>query len=184
MLRQIYIFECEDIKERMLFNFHRKFIEFIENPSVLVIQWTSEDEGKLVKYKDIIKNYFNELGVKNIFFLAENDKKASNKFENSNILYLPGGDTKCFFKKIKKNSWVIKKIKNFRGLVIGNSAGAIVLSKKGYSYDKGVGKINEYNGLNILNAKIFVHFKPEYFSLLKKGDIIILEDNNAVTFIK
>ena len=61
---KFYILECEDIKERSLFNSHKKIIESIENPKVLVLLWTTNNLEKKKNYENIIREYFLDLGVK------------------------------------------------------------------------------------------------------------------------
>ena len=179
---KFYILECEDIKERSLFNSHKKIIESIENPKVLVLLWTTNNLEKKKNYEKIIRVYFLDLGVKEIYFLEEEDKEFIKKFKDSNILYLPGGDTALFLKTLLENPLVLENLKNFKGHVIGNSAGAIVLSEKGYSYKEG--EVVEHKGIGILNIKVFVHFKLEYLKFLKESDILTIGDNGIIVFVK
>jgi peptidase E len=114
MKRHFIVLECVDVRERNLFNFHKEFISTVKNPKVLVILWTTKNRKKRKKYEKIIKDYFKDFGA-DVQFLEEDDKALKEKFKDSNVLYLPGGDTKYFLSKIRENYEVIKEIKNFKG---------------------------------------------------------------------
>ena len=182
-MKRVYILECENVESRPLFDLHKEMIGLlVEKPKVLVLLWTTNNREKIRKYMKIIDKYFRDLGAKEITFLDENDEDYRRRFRNANILYLPGGSTRIFLEKLRRKR-IAEEIKHFRGIIIGNSAGAIVLSKIGYVY-RGKEMI-EYNGLSILNIRIIVHFKPEDIKILKiEGNVIGIRDDSAVIFIE
>ena len=181
-MKRVYILECENVKSRPLFDLHKEMISLlVDKPNVLILLWTTNNREKIRKYMKIIEKYFRDLGAKEITFLDENDEDYRRKFRNANILYLPGGDTRIFLEKLRRKR-MTEEIRHFRGIIIGNSAGAIALSKIGYGH-RGK-RIVKYKGLGILNIKIIVHFKPEDIKNLKiKGNAIGIRDSNAIIFI-
>lgn len=181
-MKKIIILEVENIKERTLFNFHRTLFNKIPSTKVLVLLWTTNDEEKKKKYEKIIKEYFEDLGASEVIFLKENDHNLKEKFKKTNVIYLPGGDTEVLLEKLDKNPEVIEELKRFKGVIIGNSAGAIALSNEGYGHRNG--KLIKYKGLKLVNLKIFVHFRWEEANKIKESEIVTLEDNNYVVIIE
>ena len=173
---QILVLEVENIKQRTLFNFHKELFSKIENPTVLVLLWTTNSEEKKKKYRKAIESYFKDLGAREVLFLEENDPNLEKKFEKANIIYLPGGDTSILLEKLNNNLKVIEKLKEFRGILIGNSAGAIALAKEGYGHKNG--KLVKYKGLGIVNIKIIVHFEWKDLVGLGDSNVILLSENS------
>ena len=181
-MEKIIVLEVEDIKEGALSNVHKDLFSRIKNARVLVLLWSTDDEIKRVRYREIIKNYFRDLGADEVLFLEENDSRMEEKFGKVNMVYLPGGDTEILLGKLNKNSEVIKKLENFRGVIIGNSAGAIVLSDEGYVYKNG--SLVKYKGLGIVNVKVLVHFEWRQLNKIGDGEIILLGKNSYVMIAK
>ena len=179
--KQIFVLEVENIKQRTLFNFHKELFERAKNPTVLVLLWTTNNEEKKIKYKEIIENYFKDLGAKEILFLEEDDPKLEEKFEKANVIYLPGGDTSILLEKLSKNPKVIEKLKKFKGIIIGNSAGAIALAKEGYGHKDE--ELVKYKGLGIIDIKVLVHFKWEDLDKIKEKRIILLREDSYIVFV-
>jgi len=172
---KIIVLEVEDIKKRTLFNFHKKILSWVKNPIVLVLLWTTSDMNKKLEYMKIIESYFKDLGAMRVIFLEENDKNLDKIFREANILYIPGGDTNILLEKIKRNQEVVEKIRNFEGILIGNSAGAICLAKEGYGHIEG--NLVKYEGLGIIDVKILVHFKWEDLEKIVADNLILLGEN-------
>jgi len=129
----------------------------------LVIPWTTNDESKEKKYRKIIEEYFKDVGFEEVIFLGKDDNslKINEKFEKVDVIYLPGGDPQILFEEMKKRN-LDQKIKDFEGIIIGNSAGAIVLSK---------GKIEGnkiYHGFGIVDFYVKVHFSLNSIHELSK----------------
>ena len=173
-MKQI-VLEVEDIKSRSLFEFHKELLSQIENPKVLVFLWTTKDEEKRGKYKKIIGDYFNDLGAEVIFFHELSD------FDRANVIYIPGGDTEILLEKLNRNPEVVKKIKEFNGIIIGNSAGAIALAKEGYGHKNE--KLVKYKGLGLVDVMVLVHFRKQDLKELKES-VLVLEEGDAVRFVQ
>jgi len=186
----IYLYGGEDIRKRTNFKQNAKICSTIRNPRVLILAWTSKNEKKESEYREILVDYFKDLGVEYISFLERSDPKriALEKMKNSNILYIPGGDTEILLKRAKRRKWLIEAIKKYKRIIMGNSAGAIFLCRKG------IGKKGEkyviYEGIGMVNIIIRVHYKKaddkflrkinELVVCLKEGDILMVKDNQLV----
>ena len=142
----------ENVKIR---NQRNLFMQLISNrnvSSILIIPWTTDSIEKENNYRGIYFSYFKELGFRTIEFVERDDNNADieQKFMKAEVLYLPGGDPVILKEEIGKRS-LQQKISDFGGIVIGNSAGAIVLANCGYA--GGV----LYRGFGIIDMNIEVH---------------------------
>ncbi|HDI75594.1 MAG: hypothetical protein DRJ52_03555 [Thermoprotei archaeon] len=144
----------EDVAARANKTLFEQILALSKTKNILVIPWTTSDSRKEKKYRKIISNYFREVGFKKIFFLekSDSDQNIREKFSKVDVVYLPGGDPSILYEEIKKRRLVETKLREFEGIIIGNSAGAIVLSKGTY-YD------NRFQpGLGLVDFFIKVHF--------------------------
>ncbi len=146
----------EDVKKRT----DEKLMEIVyklsDSKNILVVPWTSKTEEKEFEYRKILLDYFLHVGFKNTIFLDRKDDETEiiKKFSTVDVLYLPGGDPEILYNQLSIRN-IDYNIKNFKGIIIGNSAGAIVLSK---------GSVIEgkfYRGFGILNFYLYVHYRPE-----------------------
>ena len=126
----------------------------------------------------------------------------SEKIDLSNFggIYIGGGNTFKLLKEIKENNWE-SKLKNFKGIIIGGSAGALIWGKDittaawGEFKDQNKVKLKDFKALNkINNYNLRVHYlkkeRKEVMDYVKKTKIPIIAlpedsgiliDNNKIT---
>jgi len=139
----------ENIEAKTNKNLFKQVLVLSKTKNILVIPWTTDNPEKEKKYRKIIENYFKETGFKKTIFLEKNDtpQKTAEKFNQADIIYLPGGNPQILYSEIKKRPHIETRLKEFKGIIIGNSAGAIVLSKGTYinnKYQPGLALVNHY----------------------------------------
>ena len=153
----------EEIKELLL--------EDLTNKKNIVFFPTSPDNfeknDKYVFGNDNINginNYLSEISsLKNVNII---DDRVSNEIaigliKNADILYLLGGNPFIQLEYLKKNKYD-KLIKEFSGLIIGTSAGAMNLGKIAYySKDEDYPITCFYEGLGLVNITVDPHFNIE-----------------------
>ena len=146
----------EDVKKRTNRSLIKEVGDLSATKKILVIPWTSESAEKEMTYRHIFTSYFADSGFKTVLFLEKGDAGAvvTEKFSSADVVYLPGGDTGVLYRELNLRSLQVK-LREFKGIIIGNSAGAIVLSKGG----KGDGKF--YPGFGLVDFFMTVHFKLE-----------------------
>ena len=146
----------EDVKKRTNQSLIKEVGDLSATKKILVIPWTSESVEKEMTYRHIFTSYFVDSGFKTVLFLEKGDSEAvvSEKFSSADVIYLPGGDTGVLYRELNLRSLQVK-LRGFKGIIIGNSAGAILLSKGGKGDDK------FYTGFDLVDFFITVHFKPE-----------------------
>lgn len=155
---KLYLLGGEDVKKKDSKRINKKaFADAGKKPTILIFPWTARIEKK--KYRKPLKNYFKELGARKIIFaeLSDSFKKIKKKIDSSDIIYLPGGETKFLVKRLKK---IKKLLKNYKGVIIGNSAGTLSLCRK-YAVIKGQDsrpKSTFESGLGLIDFRVSVHY--------------------------
>lgn len=140
--------------------------------------------NKTDKYVNTDVEWFREIGIniKNIDILdiGMSRKTVKEKINRADIIFLMGGNT------IKQYEFVCqlkiqKEIKEFKGAVIGVSAGAINLGKISLcskDLEDGVEKTQIYNGIGRVNYTFEPHFDKNNIDLLENELYPISTDLN------
>ena len=120
-------------------------------------------------YYDCIKKIYKDLGCECVYLkkknILNNPDIVKNKIESADIIYIGGGDTIKLLSDIKKYEIdsLLEKITDKGTVLVGISAGAILLSDGGFSDSlilRGESNKHEYiKGLGIVNISISPHYK-------------------------
>ncbi len=173
MKSQIIILQGgEDVKKRTNEELMRSVCNLSITKKILVIPWTSESDSKESEYVKVFQKYFTEIGFNEVIFLEkiEDEIDINKKISSVDVIYLPGGDPEILYREIKVRS-IDSKLKDFKGILIGNSAGAIVLSK---------GSVIEkkfFPGFGLVNFYVFVHFNLSEKLQFTTGPNICIPEN-------
>jgi len=165
------------------------------NPTFLFIGLASSHSDS---YYNTIKKIYQNLGCKTSYLkksnLINNPNIVKKKIKESDIIYIGGGDTIKLLDYIKKYKLdnLLEEIKDQDKVIVGISAGAIVLSKEGYS-DSYIlrNESNNYHfikGLNYINLSICPHYettgqkREQLINELKNNNkkVISLPDKTAL----
>ena len=168
MTTQIIILQGgEDVKQRTNETLFKDVRKLSNSGKILVIPWTSDSLEKESKYSMVFRDYFSHCGFEEVLFLAKTDpeNEIQRKFSEVDTIYLPGGDTEILYRELKRRT-LQDRLFEFSGVIIGNSAGAIVLSKGGW----GDGKF--YTGFGLVDFYISVHYKLEVGHIAETKDAI------------
>ena len=146
----------EDVKKRTNESLFKNVTNLSATKKILVIPWTSDSVEKEMEYRTIFSNYFTDSGFSETKFMESEDTKTEiyEKLSSVDVVYLPGGDPEVLYRELKSRL-LQDSLRNFMGILIGNSAGAIVLSK-GAQHE---GRF--YPGFGLVDFFITVHFKLE-----------------------
>ena len=168
-----------------------------KNPTLVFIGFASYSAER---YFNLIKSIYKPLGCncqnlkrKN---LTNNYDLAINKIRNADIIYIGGGDTIKLIDEIKEFNLEkeIEEAINRECVIVGISAGGILLSKEGYSDSLKIrNESDKYTFIKGLN-KINISYCPHYNNIEKKEElkeeikntnkkVYSLEDNTALEII-
>ena len=143
-----------------------------------IVKMTNKEKPKLLfiglansyadSYYDYIKNIYKNLGCETMYLKKKNVTKnpdiVKNKIEEADIIYIGGGDTIKLMNTVKeyKIDELLKKAKERNCVLAGISAGAILLSKSGFSDSyilrEESDKYEFVEGLNFIDINICPHF--------------------------
>jgi len=162
-------------KERKLNNL---FLKKIKNGKILYIPIAMSPK----KYPQYKKWIASTLRRKNITMLTSFKEKVN--LSNFKGIYIGGGNTFKLLKEIKEAKFE-NKLKKFKGVIFGGSAGAIIWGKDittaawGLFKDENKIKLKDLKGLNKLNGyNIHAHYlkkeEKEVKSYVKKTKISII----------
>lgn len=134
-----------------------------------------------------IVNEFGKYGIisKNIRILNyynDTQETVENKFKRADILFFTGGYPKQLLQRID-NMNIREKIRDFKGIVIGTSAGAMVQFDKFHITPETVGDEYEYceDGLGLISGfDIEVHYESDFLHL--SGVITALKENGITIY--
>lgn len=154
----------EDVKKRTNESLIKKIGKLSVTKKILIIPWTTNSIEEEKKYRGIYENYFSDNGFEEVRFLEREsaEQEIDEGFAGLDVVYLPGGDTEVLYHELKMRS-IGEKLRRFNGIILGNSAGAIILSK-GMHRD---GKF--YPGFGLVDFFVTVHFKIEEESLCEES---------------
>lgn len=145
-----------------------------ENMKAVVLPWAFPTE---LDYYKLINEYFKEgerkynkyinslleLGLKkeNVTILNcyEKDNSGFKQIiNNADILLLPGGNPEMFFSKVVHETEILYEIKHFKGIIIGESAGACLHFKRYFITAKNnyYKYFAWYDGFGILNDPFYI----------------------------
>lgn len=161
----------------------KKALDDAENKSILVVNLSYDDIKKLKKKKDFFDGYFREIGAENIEFieLKSTEKEIESKLKGKGLIYLPGGDTRILIPNLIKKG-LDKRIREFEGIVSGNSAGNYSLCPDYLRI--GRGSIEIIPALGFVDFWTKAHYEPKFDSdliqLSNGRKIYALENESAI----
>lgn len=146
-----------------------------------IIKMTGKDKPKLLfiglansfadSYYDYVKNIYKNLGCETMYLKKKNVTKnpdiVKNKIETADIIYIGGGDTIKLMDTVKEYNIdkLLEEAKNRDCVIAGVSAGAILLSKSGFSDSyimrEESDKYDFVKGLSFIDINICPHYHSE-----------------------
>lgn len=170
-----YIFSGFSINEHFGKEVGASFKRYLKDCSNIVfIPGGMGKNDKTDRYVNTDVQWFKEIGVNikkvEILDLGMDTEVIKNAIDSADILFLMGGDTLQQFDFISRLN-IAEKIKNFKGAVVGVSAGAINLGKISVcskDIEDGVEETKMYNGIGRINFTFEPHFEISNKKLLEE----------------
>jgi len=169
-----------------------------ESPNFLFIGLASSHADS---YYDTMKKIYKELGCTPVYLkksnLVNNPDIVKQKIEDADIIYICGGDTVKLLEHVKEYNLekLLLDAYNKGTVIAGMSAGAILLSNKGFSDSLIIreesDKYEFIKGLNFINLSFCPHYntdpkkKKDLEEYLSKNneEVYSLENNTALKII-
>jgi len=154
----LYLLSSMDDKEKHLINLLEKDTK--NKKKIVFIAADPDNYEKTDKYCGLGKKYFEQLDITEFEIVDYRMSKfaAIRHIETADILFLNGGDPVNQINFIQEYE-IAPLITNFKGVLIGISAGAMNLAKNAYcSKDKEEGETWLYDGLGLVDVTVDPHF--------------------------
>jgi dipeptidase E len=109
----------------------RAFNDAGETPKILVFPWARASFDKTYLKSKLLFDYFRSLGAStvNIVEYSFTLEEIKEKIFESDLVYLTGGVTSVLLERLRKLG-VDSLLKDYEGIIVGRSAGALALCKK------------------------------------------------------
>jgi dipeptidase E len=169
--------------------------DFIGNGN-FKLAYIPSQTNKERKYFDAAKDFFLSLGVSDFLYFdidQEFDVSTVVPLTTCDGIYLSGGNTFYFLKKLKerKLDFLIKALALKGKLMIGVSAGAILMSKSikiAEFIDENEIQLKEFDGLNLVDLEFMPHWESQEtksqqlldYSLNREGSIFTCNDAGGI----
>jgi peptidase E len=166
-----------DVRHKKYMNSYDEIINLLKNKNVAIIcnaKLKTQDRTNSITVKEELNNH-------NIFAdIIDLDEKRF-KIKKYNAIYFSGGEPKFLMDSIINNGYknAILEFINNGNIIIGQSAGAMIMSKRYVDTSIGSVKILD-NGFNIFNKIIIPHYDSLDSELLKliPSDVFKIKDND------
>lgn len=157
-------------------------------PTVLVLPWARASFDRKYQKRKSFFDYLRSLGAENVFFAEYADKTENlpQKFADSHLVYLTGGQPSILIERLEI-SGVDKLLKNYCGVIVGRSAGALALCQRGIATPRSTSKPKIVTGIGLVDITLKVHYKPEEEEKLKVlskkvGKIYAVPERSSIFF--
>jgi peptidase E len=193
---QLYLLGGENVFKRSAREVNERAFQNAGEPLVvLVFPWARASFDKGYKKRKRLVDYFISLGAGTINFIeySDSNETIAEKMADSNLVYLTGGLASVLVERLK-NMGVDRLLHDYRGVIVGRSAGALALCRKCIITCRSNSMVKIINGLGLIDLTLKVHYKPEKDSMLERLSMqekiyavpagsALVYDNAACSFI-
>ena len=168
LMPKLYLLGGENVFRRSAREVNaRAFEDAGGNPNVLVFPWARAYFDRKYQKRKLLVDYFRSLGAENVDFVEyDHLEHIKEKFAQSNLVYLTGGQTSVLIERIRTMKLDVQ-LRNYRGVIVGRSAGALALCKKALTTCRSNSKIKIVDGVGLVDITMKAHYRSIKDELLK-----------------
>jgi dipeptidase E len=173
----------------------RAFNDAGKSPRVLVFSWARASFDRTYPKSQLMFNYFRSLGSSTVNTVDYSCtlEEIKEKISETDLIYLTGGVPTVLVERLKK-SGIGSLLRDFEGIIVGRSAGAMALCRKCIITCRRTSEIKVIEGLGLVDLTLKAHYKSckdEKLIVLSKTDNFfavpkdsaIVYDNGKLSFI-
>ena len=185
---KFYLLGGENIQKRDAEQVNqRAFNDAGREPRVLVFSWARASFDKRYLKGKTVFDYFRSLGastVNSVDYSATNGEIRA-KLGETNLVYLTGGVPSVLLERLKKLH-VDALLKDFNGVVVGRSAGALALCRKCVITYRSSGEVKVIDGLGLVDLTLKAHYRlgndEALLKLSQSEDIYAVPRGSAIVY--
>ncbi len=163
----------------------RAFNDAGKTPRVLVFPWARASFDRTYTKNKLMFDYFRSLGASIVDTVDYSStlEEIKEKISDSDLVYLTGGVPSVLVERLKK-SGIRSLLKDFEGVIVGRSAGALALCKKCVITCRITSEIKVIDGLGLVDLTLKAHYKvvkeEKLKELSKTEDIFAVPKGSAI----
>lgn len=167
---KLYLLGGENVFKRSAKQVNQKAFQDAGEPlNVLVLPWARASfDNKYLRRKRLF-DYFISLGAFTVNFVEYSDsaQTIAQKMADSRLVYLTGGVPSVLIERLTKTG-VDRLLKDYNGVIVGRSAGALALCKRCVITCRRNSKVKIVEGIGLVNITLKAHYTQEKASILQK----------------
>ena len=136
------------------------FKEAGERPTVVVFPWARASFDRAYPERKLLSDYFFSLGATSVDFMDFSDsrQRIAEKIAVSGLIYLTGGLVSALVERLRKSN-VDSMLFDYRGVVVGRSAGALALCRRCVVTPRRSKKVRVIDGLGLADLTLKAHYR-------------------------
>ncbi|MCL2288681.1 MAG: Type 1 glutamine amidotransferase-like domain-containing protein [Candidatus Bathyarchaeota archaeon] len=174
-MQKVYLLGGENIRKRDGLKVNQKaFNATGGSPNVLVFSWARANFDQIYQRQKLVYNYLRNLGANSVTVadFSISKQELEEKISQANLIYLTGGSPSILIERFRRMT-VDTLLKNFNGVIVGRSAGALALCKKCVVTIRATKQVKMVDGLGLIDIAMSAHYackKDEQLKSLSIGE--------------
>lgn len=158
-----------------------------KTPRVLIFSWARASFDRAYPKSKLMFDYFRSLGAStvNTVDFSCSYEEIKEKMAESDLIYLTGGVPTVLMERLKK-SGIRSLLRDFEGVIVGRSAGALALCKKCIITCRSTAEIKVIDGLGLVDVTFKAHYKlgkdDKLKELSKVEDVFAVPKGSALVY--
>jgi peptidase E len=168
-MRKVYLLGGESIRKRDGEKVNQQaFSDAGGSPEVLVFSWARANFDQQYQREKLVYNYLRYLGAGYISVVDYSTplQELKEKISQADLIYLTGGSPSILVERFKRVG-VDVLLKDFDGIVVGRSAGALALCRKCLVTIRSTKQVKMVDGLGLLDLTMKAHYTRQKDKQLK-----------------
>ena len=160
---KLYLLGGENVLKRSAWEVNERAFQDAEEPrDVAVFPWARASFDRRYWKRKALSDYFISLGAGTVDFIEYSDSNATiaQKVASSNLIYLTGGLVNALVERLRKMA-VDRLLRNYTGIIVGRSAGALALCEKCVITSRWSQKALVIEGLGLADLTMKAHYRPK-----------------------
>ena len=160
---KLYLLGGENVSNRTAKEVNERAFQDAGSPlAVAVFPWAKASFDRDYRKRANLTDYFTSLGASTVEFIEYSYPKEliAQKIASSNLIYLTGGLVTALIERLKKMG-VDDLLRSYPGVIVGRSAGALVLCKKCVITKRHSKAVTVIDGLGLTDFTLKAHYKPQ-----------------------